>query len=130
MFQTLVVKVLKYADSNGYGSVAIPLVGAGALNYSKSYVAEQLVKGVCEFYSKFPTSSLKKVILVAQDNEARSELMKYASSCSSMSLGNAVSVMVTFLGIGEENLANAEDILRKCLDEQILLTGKHSLFQT
>ena len=67
--ERLVTSILDDVEKTGYSSVAFPLIGTGALRYSKEDVVTVLAKCVEEFRSRKPASTLRKVTIVALDTD-------------------------------------------------------------
>ena len=126
--ERLVTRILDDVEQTGYSSVAFPLIGTGALRYSKEDVVTVLAKCVEEFRSRKPASTLRKVIIVALDTDKEAvrivdryfnHVKYFAKSTPKMS----ESMVVTFLGFNNQDVTEAERILDKCISEQTVDKG-------
>jgi len=120
----LLTNILEDAVSKSHCSVAIPMIGTGALHYAKDDVAMSLAKSIEWFNTTYLSSSLKKVIIAVEENddEAKRAVRKYFPENSQASVGQE-SVEVTFLGVDLVALMRADSLLQTCRNEHIVATG-------
>ena len=113
------MRIFEDAASMSHSSVAIPMLGTGALHYAKQDVVKDVVQSVEIYNARFPNQSLKKVVLVIESHDRESLLASRDHRPSNSSARvKSESVKVTFLGIRHEDLTNAVSILARCLNEQ------------
>ena len=118
----MVTSILDDVEKTGYSSVAFPLIGTGALRYSKEDVVTVLTKCVEEFRSRKPASTLRKVTIVALDTDE--EAVRIVKRHNSVKMSE--SVVVNILGFEHKDIADAQNILDKCICEQIVDKGEYS----
>ena len=96
------------------------MIGTGAHGFTRENVALNLARSIEWFKATYPSSSMKKVIIAVEvnDNEAKRAIKKHLPDSSQASVGQE-SVEVTFLGVNDKDLDEADSLLEKCCNEHI-----------